>query len=223
MPRSTLPTIAALALLGSPSITATTLAHGGGGRGGHGGFAHHGHHGYRYGGFYPGFGVGLGFGYGYWGYPYWPLAYGGYGYPPAYPGYFAPGGVVAVPAVKPQVVAPPGSPGGGLPVAQAAVPPATSHAPQETLPPPLADDGAGRIRVRLPADAALWIDGEATAQKGAERTFETPELAPGKVYLYEVKARWSQGGRPAEQSFQVEVRAGRTTTVHFGGPPPSVD
>src|SRR5262245_59167599 len=133
MPRCALPTIAALALLGSPWTTATTLAHGGGGRGGHGGFAHHGHHGYRYGGFYPGFVVGLGYGYGYGGYGYWPLAYGGYGYPPLYPGYFAPAGVV-VPVAKPQVVAPPGNPGGNTPPAHAAVPPATSYAPQETLP-----------------------------------------------------------------------------------------
>lgn len=214
MPRFLLMPLGALTLAALPWTAATGLAAHGGGHGGHGGFAHHHGHGYRYGGFYPGFGFGLGLGYGL-GYGYAPFVYGGYGYGGLYPAY-APRVVVVVPPAKPPA-APAELPLSDIPNAGQTIPPAT------TLPPPTASGGAAYLRVRVPADAVLWIDGDPTDQKGAERTFATPELEPGKVYVYEVKARWAQGGQPVEQTLQVEVRAGRTSTVSFGSASASRD
>jgi uncharacterized protein (TIGR03000 family) len=122
-------------------------------------------------------------------------------------------------AVQPPSPEPAPTPSPG-PTVYAPAPPAGVH---ETPPPPLAADNRGHLHVTLPADAVLWFDGEATDQTGAEREFTTPELDPGKTYTYELKARWTLGGRPVEQSLQVEVRPDKTTTVSFGATPPTVD
>jgi uncharacterized protein (TIGR03000 family) len=70
-----------------------------------------------------------------------------------------------------------------------------------------------RVRVRVPEDAKLWFDGTETHQGGAERVFETPTLQTGKEYRYELKARWTEDGRPVERSKSVYVRAGRESVV----------
>src|SRR5262249_26645159 len=36
------------------------------------------------------------------------------------------------------------------------------------------------IRMRVPSDARVWFEGEATSQSGADRTFVSPSLAPGR-------------------------------------------
>jgi uncharacterized protein (TIGR03000 family) len=71
------------------------------------------------------------------------------------------------------------------------------------------------VRVLVPADAAVWFDGEPTEQTGTYRYFWTPPLEPGKVYTYQVEARWMLDGAPFEETQSVDVRAGETTTVKF--------
>jgi uncharacterized protein (TIGR03000 family) len=83
------------------------------------------------------------------------------------------------------------------------------------LPPPLPTDNRARVRVLLPADARLWVNGAAMTQTGPERTFTTPVLTPGEAHRYEIKAQWLQGGKPVEQALEVEVRANKATTVDF--------
>jgi uncharacterized protein (TIGR03000 family) len=76
---------------------------------------------------------------------------------------------------------------------------------------------AASIRVRVPAGAELWFDGTKTRQSGAERSFRSPPLTPGKTYFYDVKARWTEGGKPVERTRTVDVRAGGRYTVDFTG------
>src|SRR5262249_29983293 len=62
-----------------------------------------------------------------------------------------------------------------------------------------ADDAAvAEVQVRVPANATVWFDGEPTEQTGPYRRFWTPPLEPGKVYTYQVKARWMLDGAPYE-------------------------
>jgi len=78
-----------------------------------------------------------------------------------------------------------------------------------------ASDNRARIHVRLPADATLWVDGDATQQAGAERDFTTPPLTPGTTYQYTLKARWMQGNDPVEKTMKVDVRANETSQADF--------
>lgn len=73
-----------------------------------------------------------------------------------------------------------------------------------------------RVDVRLPqADAELWVNRTKTAATGADRTFETPELADGREFRYEVEARWVRNGVTQTAAKSVQVAGGRTVVVDF--------
>jgi uncharacterized protein (TIGR03000 family) len=74
------------------------------------------------------------------------------------------------------------------------------------------------IVVRLPADARLMIDGNATRSTQDVRTFESPPLQPGKTYQYTLKAEVTRDGKTVERSRDVTVRAGQQSDVTFDLP-----
>jgi uncharacterized protein (TIGR03000 family) len=207
-------TLALAAFLGT-ALPLLAQHHGGGGPhpGGnfHGGSFHDGgfhdgvHDGFYHRGYYP-----------YWGYPGFVgidigLGYG-YGYGPYCPAVYP----VPVPVAVPVVPATP-VPSAPQPVAPA---PGAPPARPEPLPPPVPTENLAHIHVIVPAGASLWFNGALTTQLGAERDFTSPSLTPGTAFTYEIKARWMQDGRPVEQTREVEVRAGQTTTVDFNAPAP---
>jgi uncharacterized protein (TIGR03000 family) len=71
------------------------------------------------------------------------------------------------------------------------------------------------IEVRVPAGAEIWFDGEKTTLTGSVRRFRSPPLEPGQRYAYDVKARWSEGGKEVEQTQHVPVTAGAVQKVTF--------
>jgi uncharacterized protein (TIGR03000 family) len=78
---------------------------------------------------------------------------------------------------------------------------------------------SARLKMVLPdASAEVWVEGQATKQRGTTRGFVSPALDADKSYAYEVKARWTVNGRPVEQTREVTVRAGVTVTVDFTAP-----
>jgi uncharacterized protein (TIGR03000 family) len=79
-------------------------------------------------------------------------------------------------------------------------------------------DNIGRVRVHLPANAKLWVDGEQTRQKGADRDFMTPPLRPDQELTYTFKAQWNQDGRNVERTRQVRVKANDSANVDFTAP-----
>jgi uncharacterized protein (TIGR03000 family) len=79
--------------------------------------------------------------------------------------------------------------------------------------PALAD--VARITVQVPADAEVLFDGHKTRAKGAVRQFETPPLAPGKPFHYEVVARWKKNGRQVTQREAIPVSAGSRVRLDF--------
>jgi uncharacterized protein (TIGR03000 family) len=82
-----------------------------------------------------------------------------------------------------------------------------------------AADSAVRLDVIVPDTAEVWIEGVAMKQKGGVRKFVSPPLVPGGKYAYEVRARWTQDGRPIDQVHEVTVRAGELVRVDFLKPP----
>jgi uncharacterized protein (TIGR03000 family) len=72
------------------------------------------------------------------------------------------------------------------------------------------------IRVRVPADARVWFDGDPTSQSGTDRVYTTPDLPDvQKRYRYTLRASWTAGGKPVTRSRTVVFRAGEQVTVDF--------
>ncbi len=75
---------------------------------------------------------------------------------------------------------------------------------------------AARLRLMVPANAQVWVDGKLTGQTGPNRVFESPALNPGRSYVYEVKARWrDRYGNEVTRSRTVDVGAGSDVIVDF--------
>jgi len=79
-------------------------------------------------------------------------------------------------------------------------------------------DAPALVAVRVPPDAELWFEGSKMAPGGTVRVFRTPPLAPGKLYAYEVRVRWSVDGREDTRTRTVLVSPGESVRVDFTGP-----
>jgi uncharacterized protein (TIGR03000 family) len=198
--------LAVAALLSSAGL-GLAAGHGGGGHrggGGHGGEGHH-HDGFHHGSnVFIGVGLG-GWGWGYpWGYygDYYPRYYGGYY--PAYGGYYSPD--YGVPANSPAQFTSPSVAGASTFSSLAGSPAALSATP---------DPNAIFIRVQVPADAEVWLEGQKTAQTGRVRFFESPPVAPGRKYVYHIRARWNDGGHIADEVREATVSAGAYVIADF--------
>jgi uncharacterized protein (TIGR03000 family) len=75
-----------------------------------------------------------------------------------------------------------------------------------------------RIRMRLPANAEVTIDGKKTTSTGSVREFETPVLDPDHVYHYFVQAKWVEDGITVEKSLRVRALSGNRITINFVPP-----
>lgn len=71
------------------------------------------------------------------------------------------------------------------------------------------------VVVRLPADAKLYANGQATDQAGDQRVFQTPDLAVGQDFKYVLKIQLDVNGETRTATKQVTVRAGHRTVVDF--------
>lgn len=84
---------------------------------------------------------------------------------------------------------------------------------------PVPAAGCLRVAVAVPHPAAeLYVDGVRTAQTGTARVFESPELAAGGEYRYELVARWVEGGEPVVRKRTVSGKPGEVVRVDFAGP-----
>jgi len=74
---------------------------------------------------------------------------------------------------------------------------------------------SAQIDILVPEGAELWFNGTKTQRTGTRRVFETPPLEPGTRYAYDVKARWTEGGKALERTLHVPVSAGSRRNVDF--------
>jgi uncharacterized protein (TIGR03000 family) len=92
------------------------------------------------------------------------------------------------------------------------------YQPQDARPalePAPPDPNVAKLDVRVPADAEVWVEGHKTAQTGPDRVYLSPPLEPGREYLYDVRARWTEGEKPVDRTQTVRVRAGQRLPVAF--------
>jgi uncharacterized protein (TIGR03000 family) len=102
-------------------------------------------------------------------------------------------------------------------------PPAGAPKEGEGLPPPKKEGKDGtmisptraRLIVEVPADAKLFIDGHPMKTTAAVRAFNTPELEPGQLYYYEVKAEVMRDGKLVSQTKRVILKAGEVVRAGF--------
>jgi uncharacterized protein (TIGR03000 family) len=78
-----------------------------------------------------------------------------------------------------------------------------------------ADESAAIIRLRVPANAQVWFDGTATTLTGTLRPFIASSLEAGKDYGYEIRARWTEAGKPVEQTRKITFRSGDRLTLNL--------
>ncbi len=71
------------------------------------------------------------------------------------------------------------------------------------------------LRVHLPADAILYVDGKLTSSASGTRQFVSPPLDPNKNYHYSLKAEATRDGKTVTTTRRVDVRAGRTEEVYL--------
>ncbi len=165
---------------------------------------------YGYGCAYGWAGYGLGYGSGYYGFPTFQC-HGCYGCYAGWSCYGMPiqGAVIEGP-VAPSVVSPP--------------PPAKKSGKVEETPPPREEKKKGseeqaraRVIIEVPADAKVYVDGQLTRPGSNRRVFQTPELAPGRTYYYDVRAEVMRDGRVVSSNQRLIVRPGETATANFAG------
>jgi uncharacterized protein (TIGR03000 family) len=94
-------------------------------------------------------------------------------------------------------------------------PPAYGRAP---VAPDMPPDEVARavIEVRVPPEAEIWFEGDKTTQTGSARTFVTPDVPPGQLFTYDVRARWTGAdGKVVDLTRAVQFRAGQRLTIDF--------
>jgi len=143
--------------------------------------------------------------------------YSGYAYPNYYvSSYYYPyyQGAVAYPyaAVVPTA---PTVPVGVQPVVPTAVQQIVPTVPTTPGLVPVSATTSVLVTVDVPPDAEIWFNGAPTAQRGTVRRYISPPLNPGMDYTYFVRARWTEGDVPIDQTRRVTVHAGDQLTVDF--------
>ena len=75
-----------------------------------------------------------------------------------------------------------------------------------------------KLKVFLPPDAVLHVDGAMTTSTGEIRNFVSPALPPGRKFVYTLRATWKEMGKAIERERTVRVEAGQETSVDFRSP-----
>jgi uncharacterized protein (TIGR03000 family) len=89
--------------------------------------------------------------------------------------------------------------------------PSTTYVPQEQA----VDANTGTIRMHVPSDARVWIEGTASSQTGADRSFVSPPLTPGREYVYHIRVQWDENGKAVERDREVKMHAGDRISLNI--------
>jgi uncharacterized protein (TIGR03000 family) len=130
-------------------------------------------------------------------------------------------GPVVMPAVNTRL----STPDNAMPRAREGLFPAVAVAPGSDLlkqklgasgPAVAKGEQPANLEVAVPTDdAKVWFQGQLTRRTGKVRQFDSPPLAAGSSYTYEVRAQWMDGDQTVTQTQTVPVRAGERVRVVF--------
>src|SRR5687768_9578201 len=95
------------------------------------------------------------------------------------------------------------------------VPPEAPPAGEETS----IDKADGLLAIEVPADAKIFVNGQATRSTGEHREFVSRDLELGYNYAYEVRAEVIRDGQTIEQTKKIDLRAGKRAEVAFNFAP----
>ena len=99
--------------------------------------------------------------------------------------------------------------GGYLPYGYAPLaPPPQAPAPEPRREPTvvLANEFPATLVLQFPAAADVWLNGQPVKGRAAdERTLTSPVLKQGQRFTFEVKARWTRGGKTYESEQAVTL------------------
>jgi uncharacterized protein (TIGR03000 family) len=111
------------------------------------------------------------------------------------------------------------APGYVVPAAPEAAPPQGEGLPKpkQTDKPMTMAPTRAKLIVEMPADARLYVDDRPMKTMAPVRTFSTPELEPGQVYYYELRAEVMRDGKAITQTKRVLLRAGDVVRARFEG------
>lgn len=86
----------------------------------------------------------------------------------------------------------------------------------EPVSPPKAAPSEGMLLVRVPENAAVYVNGHLTKSEGAWRRFVASGFKPGGLELFEVRVVTSLGGQSIEAKKNAVVSAGEIAYLFFG-------
>jgi len=84
-------------------------------------------------------------------------------------------------------------------------------------------DDIAHVTANVPPDANVWFGDTLMTSTGSVRHYDSPPLAPGSRYTYDVKASWNENGHTITQTQKVEVAAGAHVSVDFPAPPKTAE
>ncbi|HEX3314347.1 MAG TPA: TIGR03000 domain-containing protein, partial [Gemmataceae bacterium] len=161
----------------------------------------------------------------------WPGAYGScYGYGGGYGGltsftcggnYGCYGGYACYGIPTPTeggVIVDPNVPHSVTPVIPSTAP---APVPMGNPPPPkasLENKVRSRVIIETPENAKLYVDGQLMQTASSHRVFQTPELAPGSTYFYDLKIEVVREGKTLTEEKRIYVRPGIEQSVAFSMP-----
>ena len=99
--------------------------------------------------------------------------------------------------------------------------PSTTPAPAPMIAPPkasLENKVRSRVVIETPENAKLYVDGQLMQTASTHRVFQTPELAPGSTYFYDLKIEVVREGKTLTEEKRIYVRPGVEQTVAFNIP-----
>ncbi len=99
------------------------------------------------------------------------------------------------------------------PSEEATMPPAAGNADDLNRHAP--NPGSALMDVRVPQEAKVFVNGRPTRSTGAQRSFVSRGLRPGRIYVYEVRAELMRGDERLVETRQVRIRGGQRADVEF--------
>jgi len=83
------------------------------------------------------------------------------------------------------------------------------------VPEPLPNDhpNTARLTLRVPNGAEVYLQGKKVDL--TTNTFESPDLAPGETYAFDVRVSWNENGKPVEEKRTLVMRAGERQSLQY--------
>ena len=107
--------------------------------------------------------------------------------------------------------------GGGVIYQSPVVPNGVQAAPQDgvVVPEGKVEPNQGAMKVQVPEDALVYVNGILTKSTGESRSYVSRGLVSGFQYSYEVRAEAIRDGKKVEESKTVSLKAGETLSLAF--------